>query len=133
MAVLILVMVVAQELALKAAPVLALLDAPDVQVIVPVLVVMVVRVALVHAVEDVKINVVHVQDVMDVLVLALEVALDLVQDVIAAQALVKQIVQVVVLIVHKDVATTVQPNVCLVANQIVMLLAVTLVRQFHQV
>ena len=99
-----------------AALVHALLDAQDVQVIVPVLVVMAARAALVHAVEVVKINVALAQDVMVVVALVQEVVQDLVLDAIAAQALVKQIVRVVVLIVHTDVATTVQLNVLLVAN-----------------
>lgn len=116
MAVLILVMVVAQELALKAAPALALLDALDVLAIVLILVEMAARVALVHVAEAVKTNVVLAQDVMVVVALVQEVAQDLVQDVIAAQAPVKQIALVVVLIAHKDVAISVQLNVYLVAN-----------------
>lgn len=127
------VMVVVKEVALKAALELAPLDALDAQVIVLVLVVMAVRVALVHVVENVKINVVLVQDAMVVVALVQEVVQDLVLDAITVQALANLIVLVVLLIVPKDVMMPVQHNVHLVANQIVMLLAATLVKQFHQV
>ena len=95
---------------------LALLVALDALVIVLILVEMAVKVVLVHVVENAKINVALAQDAMDALVLVPEVALDLVQDVIAAQEHVNLIVLVVLLHVHKDVATTVQHNVYLDVN-----------------
>ena len=121
-AVLMLAMVLLNELALTAVLVHVPLNALDAQVIVLVLAAMVARVALVHVVENVKINVALVQDVMDALVLALEVALDLVQDAIAAQEHVSLIVLVVLLHAHQDVRIIALLSVCLVVSQIVTLL-----------
>ena len=117
-----LAMVLVKELALTAVLVHVPLNALDAQVIVLVLAAMVARVALVHVVENVKINVALVQDVMDALVLALEVALDLVQDAIAAQEHVSLIVLVVLLHAHQDVRIIALLSVCLVVSQIVTLL-----------
>lgn len=127
-AVLMLAMVLVKELALTVVLVHVPLNALDAQVIVLVLVVMDVNHVLVHAVENVKINVALVQDVMDALVLALEVALDLVQDVIAAQEHVNLIVLVVLLHAHQDVRIIALLSVCLVVSQIVTLLVATVAK-----
>lgn len=121
-AVLMLAMVLVKELALTAVLAHVPLNALDAQVIVLVLVVMDVNHVLVHAVENVKINVALVQDVMDALVLAPEVALDLVQDVIAAQEHVNLIVLVVLLHARQDVRIIALLSVYLVVSQIVTLL-----------
>lgn len=107
---------------------LVLLVALDALVIVLILVEMAARVALVHVVENVKINVALVQDVMDALVLALEVALDLVQDAIAAQEHVNLIVLVVLLHARQDVRIIALLSVYLVVSQIVTLLVATVAK-----